>query len=79
MGSASDEEVWAYARANDCTIVTKDADFSDFSVMRGFPPKVVWLRRGNCTTRQIEMMMRTHAEAIEALSADATAGLLALI
>jgi predicted nuclease of predicted toxin-antitoxin system len=47
---ASDEIVWAHAQAHGHIIVTKDADFSDFSVLRGFPPKVIWIRIGNCTT-----------------------------
>ena len=30
-------------------IVTKDEDFHHLSVLRGAPPKVVWLRTGNFT------------------------------
>jgi predicted nuclease of predicted toxin-antitoxin system len=37
-------------------IVTKDSDFNELSVVFGFPPKVIWLRRGNCTTRDIEAL-----------------------
>jgi hypothetical protein len=32
-------------------IVTKDAEyFSDLSLQRGAPPKLIWLRIGSCTT-----------------------------
>ncbi len=30
---------------------------SDMSVLRGFPPKVIWIRLGNCTTQQIEDLL----------------------
>lgn len=78
-GSASDEEIWLYARANAFIIVTKDADFGDFGMMYGFPPKIIWLRFGNCTTRHIEMTIRAHRDTIEAFSADPTIGLLTLV
>jgi predicted nuclease of predicted toxin-antitoxin system len=75
---ATDDDVWSYARANGFTIVTKDADFGDLGVIRGFPPKVVWLRLGNCTTRQIEAVLRAQALAIQALMTDPTVGVLAI-
>jgi len=34
LDRASDEAVWSYALTNDYIIVTKDADFSDASVVR---------------------------------------------
>ena len=71
---ASDEAVWVYAKANGFVIVTKDADFNDLSILRGFPPKVVWLRLGNCTTAQIECAIREHRVEIEAFAADSTLG-----
>lgn len=52
LDRASDTVVWEFARANGFTLVTKDADFSDLSILRGFPPKVVWVRLGNCTTAE---------------------------
>jgi predicted nuclease of predicted toxin-antitoxin system len=79
LDRATDDEVWAYAEANTFVIVTKDADFSDVSVLRGFPPKVVWLRLGNCTTTQIEQALRRgHAE-ISVFYGDPAAGLLELL
>jgi predicted nuclease of predicted toxin-antitoxin system len=46
-------EIWQFAKQNGFTIVTFDADFFDLSILRGFPPKVVWLRTGNLTTSEI--------------------------
>jgi predicted nuclease of predicted toxin-antitoxin system len=51
LGTATDAEVWSFAHVNDLMIVTKDADFSELIVLRGFPPKVIWIRRGNCSTQ----------------------------
>lgn len=79
LGSASDEAIWLFARANDYTIVTKDADFGDLGVLRGYPPRIIWLRSGNCTTQQIELMLRTHHEAIVAMHSDSGVGVLMLM
>jgi predicted nuclease of predicted toxin-antitoxin system len=40
-------------------IVSKDADFHQRSFTRGHPPKVIWIRRGNCSTNEIEAMIRS--------------------
>ena len=48
LASASDEAVWTYAARQGFTIVSKDADFHQRSFVLGAPPKVVWIRRGNC-------------------------------
>jgi predicted nuclease of predicted toxin-antitoxin system len=76
---ASDEDVWRYARDNDCIIVTKDSDFRDLTVLRGFPPRVVWLRIGNCSTAEIEHLLRRSHESISAFASESTTGLLTLI
>ncbi|MCA1667940.1 MAG: DUF5615 family PIN-like protein [Thermomicrobia bacterium] len=79
LGAASDEVVWEYAWMNAYTIVTKDADFSDFGVMRGFPPQIIWLRLGNCTTHAVEIALRAQNSAIMSLDADPTIGVLTIV
>jgi predicted nuclease of predicted toxin-antitoxin system len=76
---ATDAEVWAYAGAHGCAIVTKDSDFTDTAVLRGSPPKVVWLRVGNCTTGDVERVLRGAAEAVTAFLADPEADVLELV
>jgi predicted nuclease of predicted toxin-antitoxin system len=49
MATAADTEIWRYAAEHGFTVVTKDADFLQRSLTLGFPPKVVWLRIGNCS------------------------------
>lgn len=79
LDRASDLAVWMYAQTNDYIIVTKDSDFGDVSVLRGFPPKVIWLRLGNCTTNDVERTLRNGFAAIDAFANDPTAGVLVLI
>ena len=65
-----DEDVWEYARANGFTIVSKDSDFQQRSLLYGHPPKIVWLRIGNCTREQLVQLITIHEQEIRALDAD---------
>ena len=78
LGTAEDTLVWEHAKDSGFVVVTKDADFADLSVLRGFPPKVVWIRRGNCSTANIENLLRDHNSEIEDLATDSTSGILTL-
>lgn len=53
LAEAGGLDVWEYARDNDLVIVSKDEVFHQLSFLHGPPPKVVWLRLGNCTTADI--------------------------
>ena len=74
LGSEDDNEVWEYAKKNQYTIVSKDSDFHEKSLLKGFPPLslriVVWIRRGNCSIQQIEDILKNHLTDIEKLDAD---------
>jgi predicted nuclease of predicted toxin-antitoxin system len=48
--NAPDVEVWKFAKQHNFTIVTQDADFNDLNLLRGFPPKIIWIRIGNLKT-----------------------------
>ncbi len=58
LGGSGDGVVWEYARLHGLTIVSKDSDFYERSMRVGAPPKVIWLRLGNCTTVAVEMLLR---------------------
>jgi predicted nuclease of predicted toxin-antitoxin system len=60
LHAADDRTVWEHARANGFAIVSKDEDFHQLSFLYGTPPKVVWVRLGNCTTADIEHALRRH-------------------
>ena len=70
LGSSLDDEVWRYARDNGFTIVTKDADYHERSLLRGYPPKVIWIRLGNASTARIEEALRRERGTIDRLQAD---------
>ncbi len=78
MDTAEDLFVWQYARENNFTIVTKDSDFSEFSLVKGFPPKIIWIRIGNCTTNDVELLFRSNTEEIEKFNSEANLGILIL-
>jgi predicted nuclease of predicted toxin-antitoxin system len=67
LAEKTDTEIWEFAKANDCCIVTQDADFAERSRLYGSPPKVIWLRCGNTPTKEIENLIRSGAEAIQEL------------
>jgi predicted nuclease of predicted toxin-antitoxin system len=68
-GGALDLDVWEMAREHGCVLVTKDEDFHRLSLLRGAPPKVVWLRIGNCATEDISRLLRMHADHIRQFEA----------
>jgi predicted nuclease of predicted toxin-antitoxin system len=78
LGEASDVTIWELARDHGFTLVSKDADFVELSTVFGFPPKVIWLRLGNCVTHDIAHVIRSHRVLIAALGDDETRGVLAL-
>jgi len=78
LRAANDPLVWEYARLNGFLIVSKDADMHDLSLLFGNPPKVIWLRLGNCSTTEAESLLRREFEAIQAFQLDDTVSLLAL-
>lgn len=78
LDQADDRALWEYANQNDFTVITRDSDFSELSLLRGFPPKVVWIRRGNCSTNQIEEILRSHHQDIIQFNDDSSLGVLTL-
>jgi len=65
LDQAGDDFVWEYARREGFMILSKDSDFQQRSVLYGAPPKCIWLRIGNCTTNEIENLIRKHATVIQ--------------
>ncbi len=78
LGCANDDQIWEHARLNGFAIVTKDADYNNLGVVRGSPPKVIWLLLGNCTTAQVEAVFRARLADLEAFAMDPSVGTLAL-
>lgn len=78
MSSTSDTLIWDYAQENDLCIVTKDVDFSDRVSLLGFPPKIIWISRGNCSTRDIRLLLEENKELIQVFLEDQENGVLKL-
>lgn len=64
LESAEDPEIWDFARRNGYMIVSKDDDFHQRSFLFGAPPKVLWVRLGNCSTARIAEALRRNAQVI---------------
>jgi predicted nuclease of predicted toxin-antitoxin system len=76
MSTANDSDIWNHAKQNGFVVVSLDSDFYDLSVLRGHPPKLIWLRCGNSTVQRIERLLRANLKRIEVFSTDAAAGCL---
>ena len=78
LDKASDVDLWTYALTNGFTIISKDTDFSDLSELRGYPPKVIWIKMENCSTAVIEEILRKDLKDIQRFSEDPDRGVLIL-
>jgi predicted nuclease of predicted toxin-antitoxin system len=74
----SDQRIWDSAINHGCLLVTKDEDFHRLSVLRGAPPKVVWLRLGNCMTEAVAQLLRRHESALRVFAGQDEATFVAL-
>ena len=72
LRDSTDAEIWKYALQNDLTIVSKDSDFQQRSLLYGHPPKFVWLRVGNYPVKTVEELLRKHSISIHTFGIDAT-------
>lgn len=62
--NSTDKEIWEYAKREQYTILTFDADFYDFSLVWGHPPKIIWIRIWNQSTNEVEQILRKQEKAI---------------
>ena len=75
---ADDLTIWHHAAEQELTIVSKDSDFHQMSLLYGHPPKTVWLRVGNAPTSTIAELLREHHATMQRFHTDPDASLLAL-
>ena len=62
--NAPDVQVWQFAKQHNFTIVTQDADFNDLNLIRGFPPKIIWIRAGNLKTEALLNILSSYQDEI---------------
>jgi len=70
LDRADDLTVWRFAKDNGFTIVTKDSDFHEFSLVYGNPPKVIWLKCGNKPRWYVLSLLLNNQGKIEAFLDD---------
>jgi predicted nuclease of predicted toxin-antitoxin system len=78
LKAADDPLVWEYAKDNGLILVSKDADMHQRSFLFGPPPKVVWVRLGNCSTSDVERLLRHNVSTIIVFFDDPDASFLVL-
>jgi predicted nuclease of predicted toxin-antitoxin system len=78
MSSTDDFRIWKFAAQEGWTVVTKDVDYAHLGMTLGPPPKVIWIRLGNCRVSALEDLLRQAFPAIEALHADPELAVLTL-
>ena len=78
LAAAPDPAVWAFAAAGGYAITSKDSDFEQRALLFGHPPKVVWLRVGNCPTAAVAALLRRRLSDLSAFDSDPAAAVLAL-
>ena len=78
LKDADDRQVWEFAKQSGMAIISKDSDFHQRSMLYGHPPKVIWVSLGNCTTEQVERLIRSRLDEIAAFEQDEGAAFLVL-
>lgn len=78
LHTADDATVWTYATQQGLVIVSKDSDFHQRSFLLGHPPKVIWIRLGNCSTDDVEALLRRRHQELLAFEQDADAAFMTL-
>ena len=73
---AKDTKIWQYAKDNGYTVITRDNDFNELIAIKGFPPKIIWLRTGNCSRKYTADLLIRSKQAIMELLDSAEYGLL---
>jgi len=56
----SDKDIWNYAKKHRYVIVTFDGDFNEWQMLNGFPPKIIWLRCGNISSKGLAHKLNSH-------------------
>jgi predicted nuclease of predicted toxin-antitoxin system len=61
---AKDENIWNYAKENNLTIITKDADFSNRMLLNIPPPKIIHIKVGNMKIKDFFNFISNHWDEI---------------
>lgn len=68
LETATDSEIWHYAKANGFVIVSRDSDFHERSLVAGHPPQIIWLKIPNRSkTVILNTLLEHHAQIEQAI------------
>ncbi len=76
LAEAHDSAIWFHAQREGFAIITKDADFVELSLLRGFPPKVVLINLGNVSNTAIVARLLAAEPAMRDFLENSTEGVL---
>jgi len=65
LETASDSEIWQYAKDNGYVIVSRDSDFQERSLVAGHPPQIIWLKIPNRSKTVVLNILLEHQAEIE--------------
>jgi predicted nuclease of predicted toxin-antitoxin system len=60
LEDSSDYVIFDYAKKNNYIIVTFDSDFIDLNILKGAPPKIIWVRSQNQTTKNVTRILKDN-------------------
>lgn len=78
LDEADDLIICEFAVEKGFAFVTKDADYSELLSLRKTSTKLIWIRKGNCSTHEIEALLRFHSDQINSLEGNESVELLML-
>ncbi|MFP4469268.1 MAG: DUF5615 family PIN-like protein [Bacteroidales bacterium] len=64
LNDAEDPDIWKFAKENRYVIVTIDSDFYDLALIKGIPPKIIWIRTGNISTDDLAGILKDNQQQI---------------
>ena len=76
LDTATDFLLWDFARQQGFAIVTKDSDFLEIALLRGFPPKVVLLNLGNVSNQRVREVLLQQSLVIKEFLQSGSQGVL---
>ena len=74
--NSTDYEIREFAKNNDYTIVTQDSVFNDIYLLKGLPPKIIWIQTGNMKTSDLYQIFQNQYDHISLFIKDPDQGCL---
>jgi predicted nuclease of predicted toxin-antitoxin system len=78
LDRARDHVLWRYCKENEFSIMTRDDDFQQLSMLHGAPPKVVFMENAQGDAAGLAQFVQNNLDSIDSFMQDAGASLLIL-